>query len=72
MTPGEWAVPDLNLTQTVTLVTVEPHRLVRRRGASEYRIYLTVFESDRLPAGWVELLNSNANEVRAALPLPPA
>ena len=32
-------------------------------GAREYRIYLTLFESDRLPASWVQQLNAQANEV---------
>jgi hypothetical protein len=29
----------------------------------EYRVYLTLFESDRLPSAWVRLLNGNACEV---------
>jgi hypothetical protein len=63
---GEWDIPDLKLEETISLVTVEPHRLWQHRRPTEYRIYMTVFESDRLPSHWVELLNSNANEVWTA------
>ena len=40
----------------VVFVVVEPYRLRLPRGSREYRIYLTLFESDRLPPSWTEVL----------------
>ena len=45
------------------LFLTQPYRLERPRGVREYRVYLTLFESDRIPRSWVQLLNSNACEV---------
>ena len=51
------------LDNGVTLVVVEPYRLLQPRVATEYRIYLTLFESDQIPASWVRQLNAEACEV---------
>jgi hypothetical protein len=48
----------------VTVVVVEPYRLAAPRGPGEYRVYLTLFESDRIPGSWAARLNADACEVR--------
>ena len=69
--PAEAAVGgagDAGLAGGVTLVVVEPYRLRAARGPTEYRVYLTLFESDRIPASWAERLNADASEAHAPRP----
>jgi hypothetical protein len=52
------------LNGRISLVTSEPYRIGKPRQFSEYRIFYTLFESNRLPNRWVEILNDQASEVR--------
>jgi hypothetical protein len=51
------------LDGSISIMVVEPYRLKLGRLPREYRIYLTLFESDRIPASWVTKLNDHASEV---------
>jgi hypothetical protein len=52
-----------DLRNKIHIVTCEPFRVNFEKDEGEYRIYMVVFESTRIPQSWVNILNKYANEV---------